>query len=61
MQLRLLATASDSSRAWDLRCFVREGLVGYIARDYPQYLPLSRAELRGVDGAEPWPRAPAGA
>lgn len=47
MQLRLLATASDSGKAWDLRCFVREGLIAFIAREYPQYLPVTRAELRG--------------
>lgn len=47
MQLRLLATASDSGKAWDLRCFVREGLIDFIAREYPQYLPVTRAELRG--------------
>ncbi len=46
MQLRLLATASDSGKAWDLRCFVREGLIAFIAREFPEYLPVTRAELR---------------
>lgn len=47
MQLRLLCTASDSGKAWDLRCFLREGLIAFIAREYPEHLPLTRAELRG--------------
>ncbi|KQP47668.1 mechanosensitive ion channel family protein [Pseudorhodoferax sp. Leaf274] len=51
MQLRWLVTAADSGKAFDLRCAVREGLIALIARDYPQYLPLTRAELR--DEREP--------
>ncbi|MFT3718756.1 mechanosensitive ion channel family protein [Pseudorhodoferax sp.] len=54
MQLRLLATAADSGKAWDLRCFLREGLIAFIAREYPKCLPVTRAELRG-------PHAEAGA
>lgn len=57
MQLRLLATATDSGKAWDLRCFVREGLIAFIAREYPQYLPVTRAELRDADGATSSPMA----
>ena len=65
MQLRLLATATDSGKAWDLRCFVREGLIAFIAREYPQYLPVTRATLRGETGfaaqgtglAAPWAAA----
>lgn len=46
MQLRWLVTAADSGKAFDLRCAVREGLIALIARDYPSFLPLTRAELR---------------
>ena len=67
MQLRLLATAADSGRAWDLRCFLREGLIAFIAREYPQYLPVTRTELRDGGLREPSdfftshpPAAPAG-
>jgi small-conductance mechanosensitive channel len=59
MQLRLLATASNSSLAWDLRCRVREGLIVFIQRECPQYLPLTRAELRSEAGPSPWPQADA--
>ncbi len=53
MQLRVLVTARDSGKAWDLRCFVREGLIAYVAREYPQYLPTLRAEVQGEGGAAP--------
>ncbi len=45
MELRVLVTASDSSRAFDLRCHVREGLVALLQRDYPQHLPIRRARV----------------
>ncbi|RYX96125.1 MAG: mechanosensitive ion channel family protein [Comamonadaceae bacterium] len=45
MQLRVLVTAGNSSLAWDLRCKVREALVDFMQREYPQHLPLMRAEI----------------
>ncbi|MXN75526.1 mechanosensitive ion channel [Burkholderia sp. 4701] len=45
MQLRALVSAADSSRCFDLRCRVREGLIAYLHAHYPQCLPRSRAEL----------------
>ena len=45
MQLRVLVTSTNSSLNWDLRCKVREALVDFMQRDYPQYLPLMRAEV----------------
>lgn len=45
MQLRLLVTSSDSSQNWDLRCAVREGLVAFMQRAYPQHLPAWRARV----------------
>lgn len=44
IQLRVLASAADSSRNWDLRCYIRENLINFINRDYPHCLP----QLRGV-------------
>ncbi len=49
MQLRALVTAADSGRNWDLRCKVREGLVSFVRRHYPDYLPRVRATLDGPD------------
>jgi small-conductance mechanosensitive channel len=45
MQLRALMSASDSSKAWDLRCLVREKLVEFLQRECPESLPVTRAEL----------------
>ena len=44
MQLRVLATASTSGLAFDLRCRIREGLIDFMQRDYPQFLPRLRIE-----------------
>ncbi|HEY2605617.1 MAG TPA: mechanosensitive ion channel domain-containing protein [Paraburkholderia sp.] len=45
MQLRALVSSPDSGLNWDLRCRVREGLLGFIQQHYPQYLPRTRAEV----------------
>jgi len=55
MQLRLLVTSASSGRNWDLRCHVREALVNFMQREYPQHLPMMRAELGGTPGAEKTP------
>ncbi|MFZ3140693.1 mechanosensitive ion channel family protein [Polaromonas sp.] len=52
MQLRVLVTSSNSSLNWDLRCKVREALVDVMQREYPQHLPLMRAELAGPGPAD---------
>ncbi len=45
MELRALMSSADSSKAWDLRCYVREKLIGFLQERYPQSLPRVRAEL----------------
>ncbi|WP_127559304.1 mechanosensitive ion channel family protein [Saccharospirillum alexandrii] len=45
MQVRFLMSASDSSRNWDLRCAIREGLVTFIQEHHPDQLPRLRARL----------------
>lgn len=47
LQLRVLVTSTNSSKAWDLRCFVREGLADFMQREYPQHLPNWRGRLDG--------------
>jgi hypothetical protein len=53
MQLRALVSAPDSSRAWDLRCRIREGLIAFVQREYPDYLPTTRVrwQREHEDGA----------
>lgn len=45
MQVRILISASDAGRAWDLRCRLREELIELIRRDYPEHLPHLRADI----------------
>ena len=45
LQVRFLMSAGDSSTLWDLRCRIREGLVAFVQREYPGYLPRYRAEM----------------
>jgi small-conductance mechanosensitive channel len=53
MQIRVLATAADSSKAWDLRCDIREKLIGYIQKNHPQSLPQLRASFEKSLPASP--------
>ncbi len=47
MQIRVLCTAASSALAFDLRCTVREGLIDFMQREYPQFLPKMRIEDMG--------------
>ncbi len=46
MQLRVLATAADASKAWDLRCEIREKLIEFVQKQFPESLPKTRIELK---------------
>ena len=48
MQIRVLCTAATSGLAFDLRCNVREGLIDFMQREYPQFLPKMRIESEGA-------------
>jgi small-conductance mechanosensitive channel len=43
LELRALASSSDASKSWDLRCEVREKLVAFVQKNYPDSLPRLRA------------------
>jgi len=45
MQLRILVSSSNASTNWDLRCFLREKLVQFIAAHYPDSLPQLRTNF----------------
>ncbi|SDY91087.1 MULTISPECIES: mechanosensitive ion channel family protein [Variovorax] len=47
MQVRVLCTAATSGLAFDLRCSVREGLIDFMQREYPQFLPKTRIASEG--------------
>jgi len=47
VEVRALMSADDASKAWSLRCEVREKLIEFIQKNYPDALPKVRAELEG--------------
>lgn len=42
MEIRALASAENSSTLWNLRCEIREKLIGYIVKNHPHCLSKSR-------------------
>lgn len=51
VQVRVLASAADASKAWDLRCELREKLIAFLNREFPGSLPRVRATVRSLPGA----------
>jgi small-conductance mechanosensitive channel len=49
LQVRLLVSAASAGAAFDLRCKVRESMLAFVAREYPQCLP----RVRLLDGQAP--------
>ncbi len=48
MQLRIIASARSASDAWELRCAIREQLIDFLQREFPNALPRQRAEALAV-------------
>jgi small-conductance mechanosensitive channel len=48
MTLRVIASARSAPEAWDMRCEVRERLIDYIQREFPQALPRARNDQRAI-------------
>jgi small-conductance mechanosensitive channel len=61
MQVRVLCTAATSGLAFDLRCSVREGLIDFMQREYPQFLPKMRVEADPAMAAPAHVQGPAAA
>ena len=49
IQIRVLVSARSSSLAFDLRCRVREALVTFIQREYPDCLPQVCVPAQGAE------------
>ena len=56
MQVRALMSSHDSPTNWDLRCEVREKVIGWMQATHPGALPRLRAEM--VGGEDRLPSAP---
>ncbi len=48
VELRALVSARNSGDAWDLRCEVREKLITFLQREYPDALPRQRVEIDNI-------------
>ncbi|KIE58796.1 mechanosensitive ion channel protein MscS [Methylacidiphilum kamchatkense Kam1] len=44
MEVRILLSAENSSKLWDLRCLVREKMIAYLQQTFPQSLPKYRLD-----------------
>src|SRR4029079_7294290 len=49
IEVRVLVSSSNSGKSFDLRCKMREALLAFLAREYPQSLPMVR--VQPADGA----------
>lgn len=45
VETRILVSAKDSPTAWDLRVYIREGMIKFIQKNYPDSLPKTRVSL----------------
>ncbi|MGB5370782.1 MAG: mechanosensitive ion channel domain-containing protein [Flavobacteriaceae bacterium] len=48
VEVRALMSAKDASAAWDLRVHVREQLITFLQRNYPESLPHNRIYLKNI-------------
>jgi small-conductance mechanosensitive channel len=55
VRVRALVSAADAPTLWDLRCAVRERLIGWLREHHPGALPRVRAEMHPVGPVEPEP------
>lgn len=51
MEVRILASARNAARTYDLRCEIREKIIGFVQREMPHALPRTR-ETVSVDGPD---------
>jgi small-conductance mechanosensitive channel len=60
VRVRALVSARDAPTLWDLRCLVRERLIGWLRAEHPQALPRLRTEVAAPDARPPAEHTPAG-
>ena len=46
VEIRLLVSAKNSPTAWDLRVLLREKMIEFIRKEYPESLPRTRVEIK---------------
>ena len=45
IEIRILVSAKDSPTAWDLRVYIREKMIEFIQKNYPESLPRTRIAI----------------
>ena len=53
MEIRVLVSAADGGRLFDLRCQIREQLIGFLKAEHPEALPRTRTAVESTIGHEP--------
>ncbi|MFI4927066.1 MAG: mechanosensitive ion channel family protein [Burkholderiales bacterium] len=61
IEVRVLVSSGNSGKAFDLRCKMREALLAFLAREYPESLPVVRTAPAGADATAAAAEAQAGA
>ncbi|MGY5848455.1 mechanosensitive ion channel family protein [Salegentibacter sp. HM20] len=51
VQIRALMSARDSGTAWELRVYVREKLLEFLQKNYPESLPRTRISIENEDSS----------
>lgn len=46
IEIRILVSAKNSPTAWDLRVYIREKMIEFIQKNYPESLPKTRITLK---------------
>ena len=49
--MRALVSSTDAGKVFDLRCELREGLIDFLCRNYPESLPRQRSVSEPPDEA----------
>jgi small-conductance mechanosensitive channel len=49
LEIRILVSAKNSPTAWDLRVFIREKMIEFIQKNYPESLPRTRVVLENKE------------
>mgnify|MGYP000166547636 CR=1 FL=1 len=53
VKIRILVSAKNSPTAWDLRVYIREKMIEYLQKNYPESLPKSRIIIENGSTAAP--------
>jgi len=57
VEVRLVVSAENSAKAFNLRCYIRENIVTFIQDNFPESLPKTRAIIETKNQADLLPPA----